>query len=401
MAEGAVVHDATGAIKAANPSAERILGLTLAQLTGRKAIDPRWRLVMPDGRPATPEDIPSEITQRTGAPCRSVTLGVHKPSGELIWLMINTDLVLNPKTGKPWLIIATFTDISEEVRARKELIASEQKLQQSNVLLQAAADKLTARNREYQAALEKVEASTIAKSQFLANMSHELRTPLNAVVGFSDLILNAGVALGQNKVHEYVADIRNAGSLMVEIVDELLDISRLEIGALQTELQPVAIDRLIADAVRVSQIRAEEKKVAIAVQSACEGATAYCDAKLTRQALINVLVNAIKFSPARSTVRIAAELGQSAATIVVADAGRGFTREGLAHVFEPFWQGRDAASAGDGVGLGLTIAKRYLEASGGSIVVANAPEGGARVTVTLRRFKDDGEPNASQPPPAR
>jgi PAS domain S-box-containing protein len=121
MSEGVVIHDASGAIKAANPSAEAILGLSLDQMTGRLAVDPRWRLIRPDGQPATAADIPSEITQRTGEPCRNVMLGVHRASGEIAWLSINTDLVLDEGTGRPRFVVATFTNITEEVLAKREL----------------------------------------------------------------------------------------------------------------------------------------------------------------------------------------------------------------------------------------------------------------------------------------
>jgi PAS domain S-box-containing protein len=123
MAEGVVIHDESGRILDANPSAERILGLSHAQLSGRSPLDPRWRLILPDGTPATSETIPSEITQRTGVACRNRHLGVHRPTGELAWLLVNTDPVRDAN-GRLRLVVATFTDITESVRARSELEVS-------------------------------------------------------------------------------------------------------------------------------------------------------------------------------------------------------------------------------------------------------------------------------------
>jgi PAS domain S-box-containing protein len=121
MSEGVVVHDAEGRIQAANPAAQAILGLTLEQLTGRTPLDPRWRLVRLDGTPATADDIPSEITQRTGKPVHNVVLGVHRPDGALAWVRVNTDPVVDEATERPRLVVATFTDITIEVDAQRVL----------------------------------------------------------------------------------------------------------------------------------------------------------------------------------------------------------------------------------------------------------------------------------------
>lgn len=128
MAEGVVIHDETGRILDANPSAERILGLSLDQMTGRSPFDPRWRLIRPDGEAAGPDDIPSDITQRTGSPCRGRRLGVCRPSGERAWLLVNSDPVTD-ESGRLRLVVATLTDITESVVAKAELEASRARLQ--------------------------------------------------------------------------------------------------------------------------------------------------------------------------------------------------------------------------------------------------------------------------------
>ena len=144
----------------------------------------------------------------------------------------------------------------------------------------------------------------------------------------------------------------------------------------------------------VSRIRADEKKVAIGVQCDPDAVAALCDQKLVRQALINVLVNAIKFSPVQSEVRIAVEATESTVTIITTDAGPGFTEAGIREAFEPFWQDRSSLlSSGEGVGLGLAIAKRYVEAAGGSITIENSSQGGARVSIALKR-STNGRPSA-------
>jgi len=130
MAEGVIVHAEDGRILEANPSAERILGLSCEQLTGKHPVDPNWRLICEDGSPAGSEHIPSEITRLTGRPCRHHRLGVHRPSGDLAWLSISTEFVTDPSdliSGR--LVVATFTDISDVVAARADLEAERAHLQ--------------------------------------------------------------------------------------------------------------------------------------------------------------------------------------------------------------------------------------------------------------------------------
>jgi two-component system, cell cycle sensor histidine kinase and response regulator CckA len=120
MSEGVVVHAADGSIRMANPSAEHILGVTVDQMTGRSPLDPRWQLVRSDGSPLPPDEIPSEITRRTGIPCKNHVVGVHRPTGELAWVSVNTDPV--GPAGQPNLpVVATLTDITAERRTKAEL----------------------------------------------------------------------------------------------------------------------------------------------------------------------------------------------------------------------------------------------------------------------------------------
>lgn len=129
MSEGVVVHAADGSIDFANPAAERALGLSLEQMMGRAAVDPRWRLLGEHDEPLPPEKIPSEITRASGQPCDQVALGVHRASGERAWLSVSTDPVaIDPDTGKPSAIVATFTDVTRETLFKRELERSRAQL---------------------------------------------------------------------------------------------------------------------------------------------------------------------------------------------------------------------------------------------------------------------------------
>lgn len=129
MSEGVAVHEPSGAIRIANAAAETILGLTGDQMAGREAIDPRWRLVLPNGNPAGPEEIPSEITRATGRPCRQVSLGVHRPDGTLAWLQVNTDPIRDADSGALTGVVATFTDVTAERTTRQALELSRAQVQ--------------------------------------------------------------------------------------------------------------------------------------------------------------------------------------------------------------------------------------------------------------------------------
>lgn len=129
MSEGVVVHAADGSIDFANPAAERALGLSLEQMMGRAAVDPRWRLLDEHDQPLPADKIPSEITRETGAPCDQVALGVHRADGERAWLSVSTDPVaIDPRTGKPSAIVATFTDVTREALIKRELERSRAQL---------------------------------------------------------------------------------------------------------------------------------------------------------------------------------------------------------------------------------------------------------------------------------
>jgi PAS domain S-box-containing protein len=386
MSEGVIVRDVDGRVVAHNPSAERILGLTYEQIILRTPRDPAWHVILPDGSPAASEDFPSDITLRTGRPCYHVIMGIYRGAGDVVWVSINTDPVLDEVTGQPYLVVATLTDISKEMQAQRSLEESEQRLRESNARLQELTRRLEERNQEYQTALRQAQSSDVAKSLFLANMSHELRTPLNAVIGFSDLIRKTIDLLGREKLLEYIEDIHVSGNHLLSLVNDVLDVSRLEIGATDAALQSVRLDQLIGDCIRVCRMRADEKSVRIDQPGAAGAVEVFCDPKLIRQVVINVLVNAIKFSPPASAVLITTSITGKKVILEIADQGPGFTADGLAAAFEPFWQERDSlASDNDGVGLGLAIAKRCVEACGGAIVAVNAPQGGALVTITLPR----------------
>ncbi len=229
------------------------------------------------------------------------------------------------------------------------------------------------------------ETSSRFKSMFLASASHDLRTPLNAIVGFSEVILAEKLGpIGNSRYREYVEHIRDSGLLLVNIIDEILDLSRIEAG--RRELHPTMLDahRLAENCVAIVARDAEEKAISLNIRSE-RPVIVFADDLALRQILLNLLSNAVKFTPqgGRIDVRIRAE-PSGAASIEVLDTGIGMDAEGIKVALEPFGQ-IDSASRTDkrGAGLGLPIAVRLAELHGGALTVASTPGVGTEVRVTL------------------
>ena len=228
-----------------------------------------------------------------------------------------------------------------------------------------------------------VEAASRAKSEFLTAMSHELRTPLNAIAGYASL-MEAGVGGEPSELHrEYLARIRTSQQHLLAIITDLLNYGRIEAGQVQYELAalplPAAIDAVIA----LMESQATLKHVALE-RGACDDVAAWADRLKVEQVLLNLVSNAIKFTPPHGRVRLACGRAGDAVAVTVEDTGPGIPAEQRTAVFEPFVQlGRTLASAHEGTGLGLAISRDLARAMGGDIAVDTPDGGGARFTLTL------------------
>jgi len=236
----------------------------------------------------------------------------------------------------------------------------------------------------------RVEAATEAKAQFLANMSHEIRTPMTAILGFADLLYSEG-DISKAPRHRIAAiqTIQRNGEYLLELINDILDLSKVEAGKLQAERIRCSAIQVVAEVISMMRVKADEKGIQLEV--AYTGAipeTIHTDPTRLRQILINLVSNAIKFTESGS-VRVVVRLvhgdsDEPGLQVEVIDTGIGMTEEQIANVFKPFCQADVYTTRKyGGTGLGLTISKHLAEMLGGTICVASKPANGSRFTLTV------------------
>jgi two-component system cell cycle sensor histidine kinase PleC len=222
-----------------------------------------------------------------------------------------------------------------------------------------------------------------AKSDFLANMSHELRTPMNAVIGFTGA-LRSGIAGSLNdKQMEYLEDIQNSGEHLLGLINELLDLSKIEAGKFEIKPKPTNLATLAQDSLRLVRRLAEKGQVEIETEIPDDLSTLQADPRLIGQLLVNLLSNAVKFSPPHQKVRlVVGSNGNGAIMLSVSDNGAGISAEDLPRVMMPFEQ-TELGKSKEGTGLGLPLVKRIAELHGGEFTLESTLGEGTTATVSL------------------
>ena len=230
----------------------------------------------------------------------------------------------------------------------------------------------------------KAEAANRAKSRFLANMSHELRTPLNAIIGFAEVIHNQFKGpVGNPQYIDFARAIHESGRHLVGIINDILDLSKVEEGKLELEEEAVSIPAVIERVTRLMRQGIDGAGLTLTVTVAPGLPGVMADALKLDQALLNILSNAVKFTPPGGRISIDADCGADGLTITIADTGVGISEDELAEVLKPFVQGRDSERRlVRGTGLGLPLADQMIKLHGGSLSLASRR--GEGTTVTLR-----------------
>ena len=235
---------------------------------------------------------------------------------------------------------------------------------------------------EIQDKSRQLEVASRHKSEFLANMSHELRTPLNAIIGFSEVLVQGLFGDVNEKQREYLQDVIGSGQHLLSLINDILDLSKIEAGRMELELTTFSLRDALNSGLTIVRERASRHNIAINAVVADDLGQLEADERKVKQIFYNLLSNAVKFTPDGGRVDVIARRDNGDARIEVRDSGIGIAKEDQARIFEEFQQvGRERSR--EGTGLGLTLTRRFVELHGGRISLESAPGKGSTFTFTL------------------
>jgi len=289
--------------------------------------------------------------------------------------------------------VSVGTDITTIKTHEQRLIENEAKLlatvtdlKQSQHKLERQAQELADLAHNYALEKSRAEEANQTKSRFLANMSHELRTPLNAIIGFSE-VMGSGMfgSLGSDKYSEYCKDILTSGQYLLDVINDILDMSKIEAGRVKLDLEPLDLANTVSESLRVVSGRAEGKRVRLNADYA-DMIPLVADRRALKQITINLLSNAVKFTPDGGTVTVRSRRLENSVVLLIADTGIGIAPQSLVRLGRPFEQVESQLSKTyHGSGLGLAIAKSLTKLHGGSMRLRSKLGAGTVVMVTLPR----------------
>jgi two-component system, cell cycle sensor histidine kinase PleC len=287
--------------------------------------------------------------------------------------------------------VSVGTDITKIKRHEEKLVEGEKRqiativdLRKSQQTLEVQTAELADLAEKYAEEKTRAEDANAAKSKFLANMSHELRTPLNAIIGFSEIMEAAMFGpLGAEKYTEYSRDIRESGEYLLDVINDILDMSKIEAGGIRLAPEIVELEPILADCMRVVSTRAGEKHVALTEHVEPE-ILLNADRRAVKQIALNLLSNAVKFTPDGGAVTARGRLRGGLVTIAIEDNGIGISKDALRKLGRPFEQVESQLTKRhQGSGLGLAIAKSLAEMHGGAMRIRSKLGKGTMVVVRL------------------
>ncbi len=287
--------------------------------------------------------------------------------------------------------VSVGTDITTIKRHEEKLMNSEQRLMKtvsdlraSQRTLEHQADELVDLAQKYSDEKTRAEEANQAKSSFLANMSHELRTPLNAIIGFSEIMKSEMFGpIGGGKYLDYCKDIHQSGQYLLDVINDILDMSKIEAGRIRLDFEQVRLGRFLHDTMRVVSARADDKQIELAADIA-RGIRVRADQRLLKQIVLNLLSNAVKFTPEGGQITVRARSSLKWVRIAIVDTGIGIPRHALAKLGRPFEQVQSQLTKShQGSGLGLAIASSLTELHGGTLRIRSTPGKGTLVLLRL------------------
>ncbi len=288
------------------------------------------------------------------------------PAGVRLWDINQYVLVPLHVDGIPDGLLCYMFKTDDYSRGMLELFAHQCSLALRNAKL---FDEMQQNTIALEIQRRKAENANRSKTEFLANMSHELRTPLNAIIGFSEILRTDIKDMSPDMSEQFIGNINQSGRHLLDLVNDLLDLSRLEIGRLKLEKSRFLLREELLQAVKIVEPMAVEKQIRFATNVDESLVDIFADPQKLRQIVINLLSNAVKFSPPDSEVRLDAHRNSSSIHFCVADSGTGIKQDDIDRLFKPFEQltQNPYAKKYRGVGLGLALTRRLVELHGGRV----------------------------------
>ncbi len=342
-------------------------------------------LAAAENGPASPQ--PVQLSKRQGGPEGSYEAQLEDGR----WLQISE------RRTKDGGFVSVGTDITALKKHEERLTESEKRLkatvtdlQRSRKILEVQTRQLSEMAEKYQEEKTRAEAANQAKSEFLANISHELRTPLNAIIGFSDIMTQEMFGpLGTDRYADYCKDIYSSGTYLLNVINDILDMSKIEAGRMSIETEVVNASEAAEDAARIITGAASEKNIVISADVA-DNLHVDVDKRALKQVLLNLLANAVKFTPDNGTVTLKARPRGDRVRFEVADTGIGISERDIERLAKPFVQVENQfTKTHQGSGLGLAIARSLVELHGGKLDIESEVKKGTIVSFSLPLARTD------------